>query len=555
MAKVFSFPKMSASAADSNLATYLDQGDLLEFSSTQENISPEPNPVSIYATDWTNQELADLYRAHTLIQAAQPGLDCDRGISDEGDPWFMIGDRCGDVFIHICRVNGEYLLDSVSLSQVLRGPDFASLVDDFVRSVVGSDREKSGPANVIHLHRGGVVFLHPSMLLAALIWTLLQDADELGLPFLSESEGSEGAEQLGVSEDTVSEAALSVVEAVSQTEFSDVASDLELSVSVEPSGFEHKDDKQFHVSTFAHGLTAVAIAASLYSSAKAMNVLWGLSGEADTQSVPSDMADGNSAETQANVNVTLALVPDVLEMLGSLVEIDLFELVGEYAEAFDSSGDPQMALREKAMLKNLLLEDGENNLPLQAERGLAAKEAIGFDHDHNSEIAVTPEPVRQAAEPSDAQDATIKTIMDTLVAGNWDLIQMDATSLLNSMDIWEGSLQALFGESAGGAEAAEYKEFLAVVSSHTPQKVSLESLDSHGNVLFSPRPFDDSARSFLDDKLQSADFEILAFEREIIFVDKAAFSGNTSSVTWQLEDGGRISIIGLSSDLSEFFLA
>ena len=30
-----------------------------------------------FASDWSNQELADLYRAHALAQAAQPGLECD----------------------------------------------------------------------------------------------------------------------------------------------------------------------------------------------------------------------------------------------------------------------------------------------------------------------------------------------------------------------------------------------------------------------------------------------------------------------------------------------
>jgi hypothetical protein len=67
--------------------------------------------------------------------------------------------------------------------------------------------------------------------------------------------------------------------------------------------------------------------------------------------------------------------------------------------------------------------------------------------------------------------------------------------------------------------------------------------------------FNDAARNFIDAKIASGALEMLVFEAEIIFVDKAALSANNSVVSWQLEDGGLVSMIGLSSDMAEFLVA
>ena len=43
----------------------------------------QPAPV-----DWTRDELAELYRIeHALVQSGLT-LDVERGVTDEGDPWF-----------------------------------------------------------------------------------------------------------------------------------------------------------------------------------------------------------------------------------------------------------------------------------------------------------------------------------------------------------------------------------------------------------------------------------------------------------------------------------
>lgn len=125
--------------------------------------------------DWSNQELADLARVQSLLSRAGVPLDTDRGLTDEGDPWFVFCDAQGEVFVHICRLGMTYLLDGPSLDAPLRGASFDALVQAFI------DRAATRVAaiNAVPLvNKGDKVYLHPAMLLTALIWSLflLNDA-------------------------------------------------------------------------------------------------------------------------------------------------------------------------------------------------------------------------------------------------------------------------------------------------------------------------------------------------------------------------------------------
>jgi hypothetical protein len=115
--------------------------------------------------DWTQQELAEFYRVESVLGAAGISVELDRGLSDEGDPWFVFcRPQNGDVIIHFARYDGVYVAASGALGQVLRGRNFRELVDAFVARqplVVPSQNQSSG------------VILHPSVLLTALVATAL----------------------------------------------------------------------------------------------------------------------------------------------------------------------------------------------------------------------------------------------------------------------------------------------------------------------------------------------------------------------------------------------
>lgn len=124
--------------------------------------------------DWGNQELADLYRVKRLLEQAGVHVETDRGVSDEGDPWFVFCHPDGEVFVHLCRFDGQYLLDSTAIEAPLRGNSFTDLINQFVDRAI-----ERRAANIVSLRPGDGVYLHPAIMLTALIWTLFVASDEL----------------------------------------------------------------------------------------------------------------------------------------------------------------------------------------------------------------------------------------------------------------------------------------------------------------------------------------------------------------------------------------
>ena len=79
---------------------------------------------------WTNQEVADFYRAVDLLKEAGLNTEVDSGLTDEGDPWFVfIRPENGDVIAHFARINGEFLAVSAVNQEVYKGPNIRVIVD------------------------------------------------------------------------------------------------------------------------------------------------------------------------------------------------------------------------------------------------------------------------------------------------------------------------------------------------------------------------------------------------------------------------------------------
>lgn len=128
--------------------------------------------------DWSNQEIAELYRVESILLQANIRISTARGVTDENEPWFVFCRENGDVFLHIARIEGEYILDGYGIGSVISGTSFKSLINQFVeRSAV-----REGAENVVQLKRSvmnsDVVRLHPTVMLAALVWTLYLSSNE-----------------------------------------------------------------------------------------------------------------------------------------------------------------------------------------------------------------------------------------------------------------------------------------------------------------------------------------------------------------------------------------
>ena len=112
--------------------------------------------------DWTQQELAEFYRVETALLQGRLSVTTDRGISDEGDPWFVFCRADNEeVIAHFARVDREYVIVSSLHSGVARGRDFQLLIRQMI---------ETHPLMLpIRRTQGQKIFLHPAALLTAML--------------------------------------------------------------------------------------------------------------------------------------------------------------------------------------------------------------------------------------------------------------------------------------------------------------------------------------------------------------------------------------------------
>jgi len=123
--------------------------------------------------DWTQQELAEFYRVEAALIRSGLLVDVDRGISDEGDPWFVFCRRDnGEVIAHFARIGNDYVVVSSAFPGVVRGRDFGLLLSELIR----------GYPMVLPraLQQAENVYLHPAAMLVALLATAFVVSDSEG---------------------------------------------------------------------------------------------------------------------------------------------------------------------------------------------------------------------------------------------------------------------------------------------------------------------------------------------------------------------------------------
>ncbi len=112
--------------------------------------------------DWTQRELAEFYRVENALIQAGLRLETDRGVTDEGDPWFVFcRSDTGEVFIHFARIKGEYIAVGAALEQVVKGKDFPTLIQEMLADQALTIAKSRG--------RSSNIYMHPASLLIALV--------------------------------------------------------------------------------------------------------------------------------------------------------------------------------------------------------------------------------------------------------------------------------------------------------------------------------------------------------------------------------------------------
>ena len=138
------------------------------------------------SNDWTQRELAEFYRVESALLQNGLLVVTDRGLSDEGDPWFVFclsGNE--EVIAHFARIDGYYFVVSSAFSGVARGRDFKLLVRELM---------EAHPLLLPGNHGcGSKVFLHPAASLAALLAASYLVSSEKGAPIQEMSTAHEKA--------------------------------------------------------------------------------------------------------------------------------------------------------------------------------------------------------------------------------------------------------------------------------------------------------------------------------------------------------------------------
>jgi hypothetical protein len=114
------------------------------------------------SSDWSPQEIAEFYRVESALVQSGLSVTTDRGISDEGDPWFVFCRADNDeVIAHFARIDYEYVVASSFQRGAVRGRDFRAVIRDLMdlHPLMMPVKRKAGQK----------VFLHPSALLLALL--------------------------------------------------------------------------------------------------------------------------------------------------------------------------------------------------------------------------------------------------------------------------------------------------------------------------------------------------------------------------------------------------
>ena len=110
--------------------------------------------------------MAEFYRVESALIQAGLKIERERGVSDEGDPWFAF---CrpddSEVIVHIARIGGIYILAGPSYDGIASGSDIGALVRDLVtrHPLIQMRGNSAGQASNI--------FLHPAALLIAVVAT------------------------------------------------------------------------------------------------------------------------------------------------------------------------------------------------------------------------------------------------------------------------------------------------------------------------------------------------------------------------------------------------
>lgn len=576
MAKILTFRSKDGTTSTQG---FLQEGDdTLSFQVTPEGrvdlgemvVPPLPDQERTKIRDWGNQEMADLFRVKRLLDAAGIPNEIDRGLTDEGDPWFVFCGMDGEVFIHLCRIDGLYVLDSPNIETPLRGVDFNALIADFTNRPVPrkeADAEGTLERRIIRLERGGKVRLHPSALLAALIWTLFLASEELVLMAPNEDDETIGLTGLdpqaeGGNDDWVDDIPMITSETLSNDVF-----DAETVRDAARNGtyaaeadlvlreLQGQQGLALNQNGYALGLSTIAIAIGIMSETVFVDdrnkILDGLRAF-DLAALDAAAAEGIEEQAQ-ELNPVAALLDEISVFLESFMQTRI-------AEA-DPSGEMESNLPEDALaFFNMLkfkpeydlaaLEHVEANAAHVPEKLQAAlDDTFAIPEISDDVVSLQPLPVEETT-PAPVNTAfSISNLTLTGIMQAWqpalDEFMLGETRVMASFDVTD--------ETYVDNGIVDFVTDPATIPVKPPSVMAEFADAGYRNE------FDAQAEAFLQAYVlaEGHKFEMIKFGSGVTLLDTDVFhapEGSAYMMQWDMGDGKIFSLIGLRSEFQDFDL-
>jgi hypothetical protein len=529
--------------------------------------------------DWRNQELADLFRVKRLLDAAGVACEIDRGVTDEGDPWFVFCRGDGEVFAHFCRIDELYILDSPTIDRPLRGRDFNALINDFTglsQTTAGSTLNQNDDTahRVVRLTRSSTLRLHPSAILAALIWTFLLSSEELVLirpADEGDDHGNDPLEGLVPSDEDIATWSDEDIETIGEAEMlMAMAARNQDPKMLEKSDLPYTEDKTAQAS---QAVSTAPNATAMTLSALAINM--GFLSEAllsekyaqifEDLETPAALASAlrnqeiHPGDRQATA-VHTGSMEDAPAFTGSGYKLDATALKGAMVDkrlpddaAAVSEGSFKLSIEQVAPV-TFFSDTMDRSGPVAFEKDLKTRGEVQDAPSSNSSsgqdaFSMDPSSLIDLAQLTSFQD--IKQAVQDLWLPALHEYTFDTVTLHSSFDMtrYTGAVDGVLDLVAEDTPADTADE---VVS--TPQTSSVIMTPVTPGA---PQMYDDEARKYIDYVISSGEIEFVYTQDHVVLIDVDVLSNPMArqfSQTWNFSDGGSISLIGLQSDYMDYLM-
>lgn len=498
---------------------------------------PSNQPVPV--TGWSNQELADLYRTQRILALAGVTTQVDRGLTDEGDPWFVFMDSQDEVLVHFSRFDGAYMVTSQMQDAPIKGDSLQDLVAEFSRRVKPVTQAGQSGQNVISIAKRNrdVVFIHPAAALAALVWSIYLMSDELiaATPMIAAGE-TESTKLTSMEKSAVGDLDPATGHADELPLVAQKAPPLPADQDLAKQGAIASTSREGLALGFSgHGAKAVGASLSLVALAVGLPL---------PASNALEVADEN----------------------GTLQKLSLASL---------SAALTQVKAKEAA----LLMASEATHLQQRQIDATAPSDEEGEAEALNIATTADTPAVFEAVKPTHSAEISSLSTHAPLAPSSmvWGDVPPQAVESAERMK------EAIPASSADAApEAVKEISFLQsfdaafesfeITSLDKIAETELTQLLSPEDTKDAPNPlspiqdalgfetFDHEARVFLDFLLHTySNIKVVNLATEIIFIHMDAFEGNNSAheiyaKSWSFDDGGIVSTIGFKSDMAQFDL-